>query len=334
MGGNAQVVVTWDVVPGAPRIIFGAVDVQRRALHTGRRKHRKRQFRDDYNTVNNLTTYYYVVTANGNGTSANSTEVSATPAAIVTGLTATAANGQIFLNWNASPGASYNVKRATVTGGPYTTIASSLSSANYTDSSAETCLNYYYVVTITNGGGESLPSAEAGASLPGGAPPSPWLNADVGSVGLSGSASYCNGQFTISGSGSDIWGVTDAFHFVYAYVPAAANCDIRARVFSVQNTSGNAKAAVMIRESLAANSTHALVDVEPSAGIEFCGARHRRIQRFDQHQRHGPKLGAVDPHQCRVHGLLVHRRRFLDPDRNGQHHHVQRRLRRPCGLRA
>jgi hypothetical protein len=38
---------------------------------------------------------------------------------------------------------------------------------------------------------------------------------------------------------------------------------------SVQNTSGNAKAALMIRESLTVGSRHATADVEPSAGIEF-----------------------------------------------------------------
>ena len=37
----------------------------------------------------------------------------------------------------------------------------------------------------------------------------------------------------------------------------------------MQNTSGNAKAAVMIRESLDPGSRQALADVEPSAGIEF-----------------------------------------------------------------
>src|ERR1039458_7156310 len=89
-----------------------------------------------------------------------------------------------------------------------------------------------------------------------GALPPQFTSADIGAVGFPGSASYCGGQFTISGSGSDIWGSADAFHFVYVYVPVSTNCDLRAQVLSVQNTSGNAKAAVMIRESLAANASH------------------------------------------------------------------------------
>ena len=99
--------------------------------------------------------------------------------------------------------------------------------------------------------------------------PPQFTSADIGSVGVAGSAAYCSGQFTITGSGGDIWGNADAFQFVYAYVPVTTNCDIRARVASVQNTSGNAKAALMIRESLAADSRHVMADVEPSAGIEF-----------------------------------------------------------------
>jgi beta-galactosidase len=270
VGGNAQVTVTWDIVPGA-----NTYNLWRATTHNGPYTLIAGNiggvnlgYTD--NNVTNLTTYYYVITANGNGAnSVNSAEVSATPAAIVTGLTATAGSGQILLHWNGSPGANYNVKRSTVTGGPYNIIASSIATTNYTDSAVATCQPYFYVVTITNAGNESLPSLEASAQLPGGAPPSPWLSTDIGAVGLSGSASYCSGQFTIAGSGADIWLAADAFQFVYVYVPVSTNCDIRARVASVQNTSGNAKAAVMIRQSLAANSSHAMADVEPSAGIEF-----------------------------------------------------------------
>ena len=47
-----------------------------------------------------------------------------TPPAAPTGLTATAGNLQVALTWNASTGAaSYNVERATATGGPYTQVA-------------------------------------------------------------------------------------------------------------------------------------------------------------------------------------------------------------------
>jgi beta-galactosidase len=269
VGGNAQVTVTWDVVPGAItyNLWRSTTSGGPYTLIAGNIGSVNLGYID--NSVTNLTRYHYVVTANGNGTGVGSAEVSAIPATIVTGLTATATNGQFFIRWIGSPGATYNLKRSYVTGGPYTIIAAATTATNFTDSNVVSCQSYFYVVTITNAGYESLPSTEASASGPGGALPSPWLNTDIGSVGLPGSATYCNGQFTISGSGADIWDTYDAFQFVYYYVPVSTNCDIRARVVSVQDTSSNAKAAVMIRESLATNSVHALVDVEPSAGIEF-----------------------------------------------------------------
>jgi beta-galactosidase len=268
VGGNGQVTVSWDIVPGATTYNLWRATTSggSYSLLAGNLGGVNLGYNDS--KVTNSTTYYYVVTANGNGTGANSAEVSATPKAIVTGLTATATNGQIVLNWNRTTGTNYNVKRSTVTSGPYTTIASSIASTNYTDSSAVSCQTYYYVVTMINAGNESPNSAEASAELMGMIPPQ-FTSVDIGSVGLPGSAAYCGGQFTVSGSGADIWNTADAFQFVYTYVPVSTNCDVRARVVSVQNTSGNAKAALMIRETLNSGSRHALVDVEPSAGIEF-----------------------------------------------------------------
>ena len=274
-GGNTQVTVTWDIVPGAATYNLWRATTSGGpyTLIAGNIGGVNCGYIDS--NVTNLTTYYYVVTANGandNGTSTKSVEVSATPSAIVTSLTATAGSGQILLSWNGSPGASYNVKRSTVTGGPYNIIASSIATTNYTDFSVVTCQSYFYVVTITNAGNESLPSIEASAQLPGGAaPPSPWLNTDIGAVGLTGSATYCSGsgQFTVSGSGADIWNTADAFQFVYVYVPVSTNCDIRARVLSVQNTDPWAKAGVMIRETLTAGSRNVYMPISYGNGASY-----------------------------------------------------------------
>ena len=268
VGGNAQVTVTWDIVPGATTYNLWRATTSGGpyTLIAGNIGGVNLGYTDS--NVTNLTTYYYVVTANGNGASLNSAQVSATPAAMVTGLTATITSGQIALNWNGSPGANYNVKRSLVTGGPYTTIATSIATTNYTDSSAATCQTYFYVVTVTNAGNESLPSAEVSAALPGVLPPQ-FTSADVGGPGLAGSASFCGGQFAVSGSGADIWNTADAFQFVYVYVPISTNCDIRARVVNISYTDPWAKAGVMIRESLAAGACNAYMAISYTNGATF-----------------------------------------------------------------
>ncbi len=102
-------------------------------------------------------------------------------------------------------------------------------------------------------------------------PSSPPTNSlqgwDIGNVGLAGNTSHANGTFTLKGSGADIWGTTDAFHF--AYQPLTGDGSIVARVASLTNTDSWAKAGVMIRENLDANARHAMVVVTPGNGVSF-----------------------------------------------------------------
>jgi glucose/arabinose dehydrogenase/regulation of enolase protein 1 (concanavalin A-like superfamily) len=97
--------------------------------------------------------------------------------------------------------------------------------------------------------------------------PPPWVTTNIGNTGIAGSAGYNNGTFTASGSGYDIWGTNDAFRYVYQ--PFSGNVDIRARVTGISNTNAWAKAGVMIRETLSANSKHAMVVVTPGHGVAF-----------------------------------------------------------------
>ena len=55
------------------------------------------------------------------------------------------------------------MKRATVSGGPYATVASGLATTTAIDTGLAATTTYYYVVTATNAGGESAGSAEASA---------------------------------------------------------------------------------------------------------------------------------------------------------------------------
>src|SRR5258708_1859466 len=122
-------------------------------------------------TAVNGTTYFYVVSAvNAGGESANSAQVSATPSAPTipaapTGLVATGAKRKVNLSWNASTGAtSYNAKRAAASGGPYTTVATGITTTTYTDTGLTSGPTYYYVDSAVNGAGESLNSNQASAT--------------------------------------------------------------------------------------------------------------------------------------------------------------------------
>ena len=98
-------------------------------------------------------------------------------------------------------------------------------------------------------------------------PPPPWETSDIGSVAATGSGYFSNGVFIVTGSGADIWGAADAFRFVYQ--PLSNNCEISARVTSQGNTDPWAKAGVMIRDSLAANSAYAYTVITPGNGFDF-----------------------------------------------------------------
>ncbi len=82
-----------------------------------------------------------------------------------TGLAANAvASGRVDLSWTGSVGATgYNLKRATVSGGAYTTIATNLAGVAYTDAGLTNGMTYFYVVSATNSFGASANSTEASA---------------------------------------------------------------------------------------------------------------------------------------------------------------------------
>jgi hypothetical protein len=128
------------------------------------------------NAVANGLTYYYQVVAQPSGNeacaSAPSTCQSVTPAPVActppaapTGLSATAASQtQVNLSWTASSGAtSYTVSRATVSGGPYTSIGTS-ATTSFSDTTASCNTAYFYVVSASNGTCSSGNSSQATAT--------------------------------------------------------------------------------------------------------------------------------------------------------------------------
>jgi Glycosyl hydrolase family 81 C-terminal domain/Fibronectin type III domain len=183
-------------------------------------------------------------------------------------------SSSINLTWTASTtsGVTYSVFRGTASGftpSPGNQIASGITGTAYSNTGLAASTAYFYRVTAVNSAGSSSPSNQAGATtLPGGGGlPNPWQSADVGSVGAAGSASSSSGAFTVRGSGADIWGTADGFHFVYQSL--SGNGQIVARVTAVQNTNPWAKAGVMIREALTAGSRHAFMCLTPGNGLAF-----------------------------------------------------------------
>ncbi|PXA03436.1 hypothetical protein DDZ13_12135 [Coraliomargarita sinensis] len=164
--GDGQVDLTWNVSSGA-----ASYNVKRGTAEGGPystvASPTTNSFSDS--TVSNGTTYYYVVSAvNAEGESPDSGEASATPQALPpdapTGLVATPGDGQVDLSWDASSGAdSYNVKRGTSMGGPYSTVASP-NNNSLTDATVSNGTTYYYVVSAVNTNGESGNSGEVSAT--------------------------------------------------------------------------------------------------------------------------------------------------------------------------
>ncbi|MDP4645132.1 MAG: carbohydrate-binding protein [Opitutales bacterium] len=113
-------------------------------------------------------TYYYVIRAvNGAVESVNSNVANAAlPLDTPIGLTATTiSSSQIDLSWSSVTGAtSYTVRRATVSGGPYTNVATGLGSPSYPDTTGlSPGTRYYYVVFASTSAVNSSDSSQVSA---------------------------------------------------------------------------------------------------------------------------------------------------------------------------
>lgn len=82
-----------------------------------------------------------------------------------TNLNITVEDSKANLFWTAVTDATgYNIKRSNTSGGPYTTIASNVSTTTYSDTTATNGITYYYIVTAVDTNGESSNSNEVAAT--------------------------------------------------------------------------------------------------------------------------------------------------------------------------
>lgn len=118
-------------------------------------------------------------------------------------LIAKSGNGQVILSWNAVTGAadvlSYNVKRSTANGGPYSTIATNIGNVSYIDPGLNNGITYYYVVSALNSLGESTTSIQTSVT------PTAFYRVNSGggaAAPFTADAGYSGG--TVSGTGTTI----------------------------------------------------------------------------------------------------------------------------------
>ena len=97
--------------------------------------------------------------------------------------------------------------------------------------------------------------------------PSGWTDSDIGNPSVTGSAQTSADTITVRGSGSDIGGSSDQFHFVYRAING--DVDVRVRVADLQDVNPAAKAGLMIRDALTATAKHAFMFVSAEQGLGF-----------------------------------------------------------------
>ncbi len=111
-----------------------------------------------------------------------------------------------------------------------------------------------YTVVVSNGAGSATSSA---ATLSVSSLPAPWQTADIGAVGIAGSANESAGTFTVKGSGTGIGGTSDQVRYVYQTL--SGDGSITARVNSQSGSTTASLAGVMIRETTATGSKFAIM---------------------------------------------------------------------------
>jgi DNA-binding beta-propeller fold protein YncE len=97
--------------------------------------------------------------------------------------------------------------------------------------------------------------------------PAEWSRQDIGEPSIAGVAVEQDNEWIVSGDGSDISSRSDSFCYVYRTV--LGDSVMTARIVSIENTNDWAKAGLMIRERLDANSKHAFMALTPSGGTTF-----------------------------------------------------------------
>jgi len=132
--------------------------------------------------------------------------------------------------------------------------------------------------------------------------PRDWTEEDVMELSLwfTGRSAYVGsfvempaGTYTMTGSGTDIWGVSDEFHFAFKVLSGPGT--IVAKVESLENTNDWIKAGVMIRETLDEESRHTMMAVTSGNGVWFGWRKETGGDSYSQKQD-----GITTPHWVKL----------------------------------
>ncbi|HEX3009240.1 MAG TPA: Ig-like domain-containing protein [Bacteroidales bacterium] len=128
-----------------------------------------------------------------------------------------------------------------------------------------TALTDSFTYTISDGHHVSKPATVKINILKKGNPCYPWLLSDIGEVSKPGSV-ICQGKtMMIQASGSDIWNNADGFYFVYQIMNK--DCEIVAKIETIEGINEWTKSGLMIRENLSANSKNVFLGLTTKHGV-------------------------------------------------------------------
>ncbi len=101
--------------------------------------------------------------------------------------------------------------------------------------------------------------------------PEPWRATDIGGARRGGQRVHTQNEFQLYAAGEDIWGRSDSFRYVWTRI--SGDAELSARIRSITNTDPFAKAGLMLRSSLQANSPSINLAILPNGNLEL----NRRI---------------------------------------------------------
>ena len=158
-----------------------------------------------------------------------------------------------------------------------TTMLGSATSAPFTFTWSNAPAGSYTLTAqaVDNAGAVTTSAAVAISVAPGSGAnlPAPWASRDIGAVTQAGGATVNAGTWSVTGSGADVWGNADQFHF--AYQQLTGDGTITARVATIQNVDVWTKAGVMLRESLTPGSAQAFMFATPTGSTKGLAFQRR-----------------------------------------------------------